>query len=59
MSSIEELSEYFKKFPGVGPKQAGRFSYYIVKQNTNFVKDFANKLLETKNNSVCCDKCFK
>lgn len=40
MNVIDELIEIFRKFPGVGPRQAERFVYYLLRQK----KDYLNKI---------------
>lgn len=59
MNIIDELVEYFKKFPGVGPRQANRFVYYLLKQNQEYLNSFGKKIPELKNKVRQCRKCFR
>lgn len=34
MNVINELAEIFKRFPGIGPRQAKRFVYFLLQQDT-------------------------
>ena len=31
MDYIQKLTEYFRKFPGIGEKQASRFVYFLLR----------------------------
>lgn len=51
------LLESFKKLPGIGEKSAERFVYAVDKMNIDDVEEFANNLLEFKNNIKKCEIC--
>src|SRR3972149_5467239 len=36
MNSIDKLSEIFSKFPGIGPRQAKRFVYFLLTRNGDY-----------------------
>ena len=42
MDYFSRLSEYFKKFPGIGERQARRFVYFLL--NTN--QSYSDELIE-------------
>ncbi len=57
MNIIEELTEYFRKFPGVGPRQANRFVYYLLKQNPSLSKEISKKISSLHNEVIICSEC--
>jgi recombination protein RecR len=56
--SIATLIEQFQKFPSVGPKSAQRMAFHILKMPMNDVKNFAQSIIEAKENTFACDVCF-
>ena len=59
MSVIDELIEIFKRFPGIGPRQAERFVYYLLRQNKNYLDQMARLIPELSNKVKDCDSCRK
>jgi len=55
---LEKVAEYFLKFPGIGPKQAKRFAYFLSATDDKFIKDLSNALVDLKNNVRRCVECF-
>ena len=58
MNSIEKLIEIFRKFPGIGPRQAKRFVYFLLSQNNNFLENLSSILLDLKNDVSQCESCY-
>ncbi len=59
MDSLTKLQEIFSHFPGIGPRQARRFAYYLLGKPQSFIKEFT-QLIETVRKSVReCDKCHR
>lgn len=58
MSIIDELAEYFKKLPGVGPRQANRFVYYLLKQDLLFTNELSSRINQLKKEVSVCPQCF-
>lgn len=58
MSSKDQIISHFLKFPGIGPKQAERFAYFLMKQNKGFVDSFVTSINSIKHNSKQCTECF-
>lgn len=54
----QNIIEAFQKFPGIGPKQAERFYYFLIKQNKVFIDNFKNNLDTLKLNSFRCESCY-
>lgn len=56
---FEKLIEIFLKFPGIGPRQAKRFAYFLASKDAKFLKDFAELVLEIKKDIRQCNSCFR
>lgn len=52
-----KLIEYFQKFPGIGPKQAQRFVYFLMKQNKGYIDTLVKNIESLKQNSFECREC--
>lgn len=57
--NFDKLIEYFLKFPGVGPRQAKRFVYFLAGENKEYVDYLAKLIAETKNGTRQCLNCFR
>lgn len=57
MSSIEKLTEIFRKFPGVGPRQARRFVYHLLSRNDNTAVEIIENISKLKNDVAQCKQC--
>src|SRR4051812_6770528 len=59
MDSIEQLTRLFEKFPGIGPRQAGRFVQYLLRSSPAIRRDLA-KAIESLGGSVKqCQSCHR
>lgn len=59
MDAIERLAAMFSEFPGVGPRQARRFVYFLLRKNRAFALELA-KIIPTLSSSVrVCERCFR
>lgn len=59
MNPINELSELFLKFPGIGERQAKRFVFFLIRQDKYFLKKLSEKIENIKNITKQCEMCFK
>jgi recombination protein RecR len=59
MNSTEKLIEIFKQFPGIGPRQAKRFVYFLLTRPNSYSAELSRLVGEIKSNVVCCDSCFR
>ena len=59
MNSIDKLTELFIKFPGIGPRQAKRFVYFLLTRENGFLIELANTLKNLKSNSKICESCSR
>ncbi len=59
MNNVKDsLIADFQRLPGIGPKQAERFAYYLMKQNKNFIESLSKNILNIKLNSSQCAECY-
>ncbi len=57
-SSLEKLIAGFMRYPGVGRKSAERFALYTINKIENDeAREFANAIIEAKNNLKHCREC--
>ena len=59
MTSSERLEEYFRKFPGIGSRQAKRFVYFLLSQPNGFIKEIADTIVSLKKEVRQCEECFR
>ncbi len=57
MNPIDRLSAYFSHFPGIGPRQAKRFVYYLLTRNHETLELLARDILELKSSIKSCQMC--
>src|SRR5680860_455696 len=56
---INRLSEIFIKFPGIGPKQARRFVYFLLGQQQSSLTNLAKLINELKKDIHQCELCTR
>ena len=56
--SLSNLIEEFNKLPGIGPKTAEKFVYYLVKKSKADLEKFGKALINLKNDIKLCSVCF-
>jgi len=59
MNIIDELTEVFKEFPGIGPRQARRFVYHLLRKNDFYTNKLVQLIPELRKQTKTCDKCFR
>ena len=57
--SPQKLIEIFSKFPGIGPRQAKRFVYYLLKQTESHNKNLSFLISMLKKETGSCTECFR
>lgn len=58
MNHIEELTKLFTKFPGIGPRVARRFAYFILRSNAGYVQSLASAMMNIQKNVRLCPVSF-
>ena len=59
MNATDKLIELFMRFPGIGPKQAKRFVYYLLREHSHFKEQLISALDELKFTGKQCEECFR
>jgi recombination protein RecR len=59
MNATDRLAELFMRFPGIGPKQAKRFVYYLLREHSHFKEQLIKALEELKFTGKQCEMCFR
>ena len=57
MNSIEKLIQIFSNFPGIGPRQARRFVYYLLTRSGSTLEELSQNIKDLKNDVTMCDDC--
>lgn len=59
MDNFRKLEEIFTKFPGIGPRQARRFVYYILSRPNSTVSEFVKLVSEVRKQTNECSNCHR
>ena len=59
MSTVETLAEHFRKFPGIGPRQAKRFVYFLLTRDVRFRGELASLIKELSDDVITCELCHR
>jgi recombination protein RecR len=59
MDTINKLTKIFSEFPGIGPRQAKRFVYFLLSRNEVYLDEFLNLAKELKKEIKICKDCFR
>jgi recombination protein RecR len=57
MNSIDRLTEMFSKFPGIGPRQARRFVYFLLSRTGSYPEELARAIENLKREISQCEEC--
>ncbi|HEY9583212.1 MAG TPA: toprim domain-containing protein [Candidatus Paceibacterota bacterium] len=56
---ISQLTELFMQFPGIGPRQARRFVYFLLRQDSIYIKTLLEQIKELRESVNECKSCFR
>lgn len=56
---IQRIIEAFSRFPGVGPRQASRFAFFLLKEKNGLLKELSEALNELGDKIIYCSQCFR
>lgn len=59
MDSVNKLIELFREFPGIGPRQAKRFVYFLLTKNTGYTSEMSRLISDLRNQIHTCQSCFR
>lgn len=57
MNSIDKLIKIFSDFPGIGPKQARRFVYFLITRPQSYIEEFKKEITELRSDIEICADC--
>ena len=56
---IQRVIDLLMNLPGVGPRQAARFAFFMVKEQNGFIEELSLGLRELKENIATCIQCYR
>ena len=56
---IQRVIDLLMKLPGVGPRQAARFAFFMLKENHGFAEELAVGLKNMQANIIMCGQCYR
>lgn len=59
MNSIQKLTEFFTKFPGIGPRQANRFVYFLLSSPQSYRSELIRLVESIKDDTKMCSSCYR
>lgn len=59
MDSLDKLIELFRQFPGIGPRQARRFVYFLLSQNKTYRESLTETIKKLKDSIEVCKTCHR
>lgn len=57
MNHIDELAELFRQFPGIGPRQAKRFVFFLLRKNRSYTEKLISEIQNLKALTKHCPQC--
>lgn len=58
METLKRLQQLFKRFPGIGERQAMRFAYFLATADEAYVRDLTQEITNLRKNVRRCARCF-
>ena len=55
---IQQLTNHFATLPGIGPRQATRFVYFLLRQSPKEVISFRDAISNLQESITLCEECF-
>ncbi len=56
---LQRLIDTFMRLPGIGPRQAARFAFFVLKERNGLLDDLARSLKEVGGSVAFCAQCFR
>lgn len=57
MNPFDQLTELLRQLPGIGPRQARRLAYFLVRKDVGWVTFFADTLVRARGEVQTCELC--
>ncbi len=58
METLRKLQALFKRFPGIGERQAMRFAYFLATQDSRYVQELMDAVATLRKNVERCSRCY-
>lgn len=55
---LQQLQRMFEKYPGIGPRQASRFSFFLMRRSEKELQEFIDALNNLKKDVEPCSTCY-
>jgi recombination protein RecR len=59
MTGIESLAQLFEEFPGIGPRQAKRFVYFLLRADSGYREKLIRELQDLSGGVARCTLCHR
>ncbi|PCI90367.1 recombination protein RecR [Candidatus Kaiserbacteria bacterium] len=59
MNELEKLTELFTQFPGIGPRQARRFVFFLLRQNAGYRSTLVHAISDVAEHAQQCTHCLR
>ncbi len=59
MTDVDTLTELFLRFPGIGPRQARRFVFFLLRQDSGYRSALVRAISEVAENIKQCTECLR
>lgn len=59
MDHLNRLNDLFRQFPGIGPRQAKRFTYFLLGASEGYRASLAREILELSSRVAVCSACYR
>jgi recombination protein RecR len=59
MDHLHRLHELFRQFPGIGPRQARRFTYFLLSSSEGYRQSLAKEITELASRVTVCTSCYR
>src|SRR3989344_870576 len=56
---VQDLIDLFAKFPGIGPRQAARFAFFLLRDATSLIPLLKSSLGDLEKSVAFCEECFR
>lgn len=57
--TITQLTELLRELPGIGPRQARRLAFYLVRRERTWVERLARTLTDARKETATCTSCMR
>ena len=59
MDHLHRLHDLFRRFPGIGPRQAKRFVYFLLTAPENYKKELIDEISKLETRVATCPTCYR